>query len=296
MSASSLLRGESIPAWKPYEDNLRQSIENTQVKDTKDSMKREQYLNQTIVKNIDCMADSSLFDLKVLHNSAQRAKSAAQGRRPRSALACAASPCSPNRKRKGKKGEGGGLSPGESMGPSHEVRELCKTLNGDIIQHCNRMRLPVRAVESQKMKTVVTKIQNMRGTLTVPEAPPKEEKPDPGSDFGMELKALFGKKDHSKMISLVPSSMTDRVVLAQLAKFLLGTSGSMRPTLEAIDGDGNGKFQFQDLCVGLELLGWAGDPEAAWRQLDFQGRGELTIGCIEERLAPHSPAAPEQVE
>lgn len=291
-SATNLLRGEGLVAWKPYEDRFRRGIENTQVKDTKDTMKRERFLHRGVIADIDVMADPILFDLKVLHNGAQRARSAALGNRPGTAPpGMAGNSSTPSRRNK--RGDNALQNSAKSDNPSiAEVKDLCKTLNGDIAQHCGRMHMPIKCVEDKNLKHVVTKIQQMRGTLHMPQKDNATDE-DPALGFRKELKALFGNTNKAVKRSFLGGGNTDQI-LEKLAKFLLSTGGSMRPTLEAIDCDGNGKFKCPDWCVGLELLGWSGDAEVAWNMLDFHNRGELELKVIEERLVPHLPPPPDE--
>jgi len=51
-----------------------QKIEDSELKRTKDSWRREKILRKNMVMQVDPLEDSSLYDLKLHHNSAQRAK------------------------------------------------------------------------------------------------------------------------------------------------------------------------------------------------------------------------------
>lgn len=62
-----------------------QKMEDSELKLMKDSWRREQFLRKDVVEQVDALKDSSLYDLKVNHNSAQRARSVAMPTPPSSA-------------------------------------------------------------------------------------------------------------------------------------------------------------------------------------------------------------------
>lgn len=74
-SAPALLRNEGFIAREPsHKDAMRQQVEDIAVRGTLGWMHREGQRKKDVIDRVDVLADSILFDLKVLHNSAQRAK------------------------------------------------------------------------------------------------------------------------------------------------------------------------------------------------------------------------------
>mmetsp|Transcript_41530 Transcript_41530/g.119126 ORF Transcript_41530/g.119126 Transcript_41530/m.119126 type:complete len:291 (+) Transcript_41530:210-1082(+) len=62
------------PAGTEASEDFWQKMEDSELKLTKASWRREQFLHKDLVVQVDPLHDSSLYDLKLHHNSAQRAK------------------------------------------------------------------------------------------------------------------------------------------------------------------------------------------------------------------------------
>eukprot|EP00928_Gymnodinium_smaydae_P022732 TRINITY_DN18996_c0_g1_i1.p1 TRINITY_DN18996_c0_g1~~TRINITY_DN18996_c0_g1_i1.p1 ORF type:complete len:180 (+),score=46.04 TRINITY_DN18996_c0_g1_i1:97-636(+) len=75
-SAAALLRGDGLLVRRPHEDKFLQHVENKCVKRNMDEMKRENRTVRAAMLTVDVMSDLNLHDLKVKHNSIQRARSA----------------------------------------------------------------------------------------------------------------------------------------------------------------------------------------------------------------------------
>mmetsp|Transcript_78615 Transcript_78615/g.212813 ORF Transcript_78615/g.212813 Transcript_78615/m.212813 type:complete len:277 (+) Transcript_78615:217-1047(+) len=73
------------PAGTEASEDFWQKMEDSELKLTKASWRREQFLHKDLVVQVDPLHDSSLYDLKVNHNSAQRARSVALPTPPSSA-------------------------------------------------------------------------------------------------------------------------------------------------------------------------------------------------------------------
>jgi len=98
-SAPTMLRGwdGQRSMRMAHEDDFLQMVEDYTVKNNRETFKREKHLCRDKVDGIDALADSSLYDLKVLHNAVQRSKAAASGKRPQSAGSPAKSPAKSER-------------------------------------------------------------------------------------------------------------------------------------------------------------------------------------------------------
>eukprot|EP00929_Paragymnodinium_shiwhaense_P001197 TRINITY_DN101411_c0_g1_i1.p1 TRINITY_DN101411_c0_g1~~TRINITY_DN101411_c0_g1_i1.p1 ORF type:complete len:339 (+),score=46.14 TRINITY_DN101411_c0_g1_i1:94-1110(+) len=71
----SLLRGEGYPnAGSAPKDHFLQKLEDTGVSESINTMKRERLMQDVIVAQVDPMQDSSLMDLRLLHNGSQRSR------------------------------------------------------------------------------------------------------------------------------------------------------------------------------------------------------------------------------
>jgi len=79
-SSPALLRGDGLAPVRPS-DSLRQRIEDTSVRREIGRYKRERIAQREVVSGVDFLSDQSLYDLKVLHNGTQRARSAAAAER-----------------------------------------------------------------------------------------------------------------------------------------------------------------------------------------------------------------------
>eukprot|EP00930_Biecheleria_cincta_P073153 TRINITY_DN60474_c0_g1_i1.p1 TRINITY_DN60474_c0_g1~~TRINITY_DN60474_c0_g1_i1.p1 ORF type:complete len:282 (-),score=23.67 TRINITY_DN60474_c0_g1_i1:7-789(-) len=74
-SAPALLRNEGFIAREPsHKDPFRQRVEDIAVRRSLGWMQREGQRKKNEIDRVDVLSDSCLFDLKVMHNSAQRAK------------------------------------------------------------------------------------------------------------------------------------------------------------------------------------------------------------------------------
>lgn len=269
-SAPILLRNEDFVARRPYEGEFRQHIENVAVTQSLSWMKREGLCKKAWIDSVDPLKDTSLFDLKVLHNGSQRARTKAAMQR-----LLASTQGSPS-KRKGKRS---GRSPGGQVAktPVERLKELCRAMETDTKQHCSRMRIPHRMVQDPKQKklSVIDQIKN------IPAAPATTNRKlnmRSSTSIGFELKMLFGttlEKSHT------PGSDS---LLARLAQFL-EFSGGLRATLEAFDVTGSKGLTQEDFCNGLEAMAYPhGDPKALFAMLDEDNLGEMDLILLEERL------------
>lgn len=276
-SAPTLLRGDGLIACRAYEDPLRQRIEDMEVHRLVDRMRRECHVQRDVIDAVDVLSDQTLFDLKVLHNSCQRARSAAAGARPSSAGAAMQSGPSQRPRHRA-------VGPQVETGPAQQLHDLCGLLDRDTRGHCSRLKVPHKCVQEPRLRKMLAKMQDhaMIGVVpldiaveTGPTASGKDDK------LGLGLKFKF--KSPETDPGLDADAPSDAAVLARLVRFLEEGIG-LTATLEAMDGDGRGWLTREDWDHGLELLGFGSGAKAAFVLLDTEEHGELTIKQLVERL------------
>lgn len=140
-SAPTLLRGSGLIAQRPYEDSLLQEIEDGTVRMVRQTLQREKLVTMDKIGAVDNFADPSLYDLKIWHNSGQRAKTA-KARYQRLTTSA-----SERRRRVSNSGivvctAGVPRRSPEETKAIGDVRELCSQLRTNISHHCNRIGLP----------------------------------------------------------------------------------------------------------------------------------------------------------
>ncbi|CAE8736082.1 unnamed protein product, partial [Polarella glacialis] len=257
-------------------DDLRQNIENIAVNRQLDWMRGQGKLKQDVIGSIDFLADPILYDLKVLHNASQRAKGHAS-LRASSAPAPSSPPGSPPKRSRSKDVHGRTI-PRVQKTAIDRVKDICGYLDSDTKMHCNRMRVPHKAVQDVKNQKMLHMIQNCTPQATrqsiVAYVPKRFD-----SSFGIELKNLFG------LAAMVPGGDHP---LTRLANFIHDQTGCIKSTLQAFDCHGQGGLLQEDFCTGLELMAYPyGDPKTVFAMLDDHGVGELDINVLEEKLLAH---------
>jgi len=128
-SAPSMLRGwdGQRSMRMTHGDEFLQTLETSEVRNNMETLKREKHGLKDKVDGVDALADTSLYDLKVLHNARQRARTSG-GRRPGSAplIRSRASPEFPSY---------GSKSPADAL---VRMRNLREELKGDLRKNCAR--------------------------------------------------------------------------------------------------------------------------------------------------------------
>jgi hypothetical protein len=140
ISAPCLLRGEGLLKQRTHEDGFLQSIETKSVHRCRDSFHREKFFMKDQMSQVDMLADPSLHDLRLLHNSSQRSKGSDVKRRHQAYEAS---------KKEGKKrnirhsdnGQNSRLK-SSSSSLSDQIRELCQKLDANIQHHCTNFNVP----------------------------------------------------------------------------------------------------------------------------------------------------------
>eukprot|EP00747_Dinoflagellata_sp_TGD_P102159 gnl/TRDRNA2_/TRDRNA2_168577_c2_seq6.p1 gnl/TRDRNA2_/TRDRNA2_168577_c2~~gnl/TRDRNA2_/TRDRNA2_168577_c2_seq6.p1 ORF type:complete len:313 (+),score=45.60 gnl/TRDRNA2_/TRDRNA2_168577_c2_seq6:126-1064(+) len=137
-SAPTLLRNEGLLDKQTHNSDFLQKLENVEVKDCLQSLRRERYPKRDFIRSINCMKDHSLYDLKVKHNACQRARSATSHQ---ALLDVASGPKGANRSRSQAHGRDKNWN-WEELSPSQRMRKLCHALESDMRYHCNRIDAP----------------------------------------------------------------------------------------------------------------------------------------------------------
>lgn len=266
-SAPALLRNDmqGLVARKTHEYPLRQRMEDVAVQKRMEWLKREGRYKRDFIEGVDVLSDPILFDLKVKHNSAARAKSAA----PKTAALPS--------------------TPGTSKRPTlahdktsvEKLRGLCSALAKDTHSHCTRLQIPPKLVEGKGAQLLFEKLDavlKQYPALRRPEEKLEEEKHDLGASFAHSLQGLIGGAAASAGDLTHP--------LVRLAYFLDGgRPGRLHVILEVLDRCRNGMLQSEDFCLGVELVGFAApDYSALWGMLDDEGAGQLPVWRVEEKL------------
>lgn len=273
-SAPALLRNDEpgLIAKKTHKDPLRQHMEDLAVHERMEWLKREGHTKRELIAKVDVLADPILFDLKVLHNSAARAKTAPHGQ------VCA----TPSK---------AGRAPG-SANQAERLRGLSRSLANDTHQHMARLQIPHRVLEGGKMQRLFEKLKDIEEITSDPcgDAPKAEfhhgndmalkVKPEIGGAFAEQLKGLWG---NAARVS--PGDLSHPLV--RLAYFLNGQHPRrMRMVLEAFDCACKGSINQEDFCTGLELMSYQSISEykELFFMLDSEGKKELEVGWLEEHL------------
>lgn len=263
-SAPALLRNDEprLIAKKTHEDPLRQHVEDIAVHERMEWLKREGFTKREMISRVDVLADPILFDLKVLHNSAARAKTPAPSVVPK----------------KGNTTE---------AHPVEKLRGLSRSLAKDTQRHCTRLQIPHRVVEGPHVRQLYEKLQDIEH-LTARKLKSFHDgndramkvKPEIGAAFAEQLKGLWG-----NAAGVSPGDLSHPLV--RLAYFLNGHHDDrMRMVLQAFDPSQKGSINQEEFSLGLELMGYqsVSDYKDLFLMLDSEGQKELELEWLEAHL------------
>lgn len=264
-SAPALLRNDEprLIAKKTHEDPLRQHVEDMAVHERMEWLKREGFTKREMISRVDVLADPILFDLKVLHNSAARAKT----------------PAPPVVPKKGTTTE---------AHPVEKLRGLSRSLAKDTHRHCTRLEIPHRVVEGPNVRQLYEKLKSIQ-RLT---AAQKLKSFHDGNDLAMKVKSEIGAAFTEQLKGLwgnaagvSPGDLSHPLV--RLAYFLNGNHDDrMRMVLHAFDADQKGSINQEEFSLGLELMGYqsVSDYKDLFLMLDSEGQKELELEWLEAHL------------
>lgn len=312
-SAPTLLRGEGpLSRRQAHEDEFLQRIETCEVKRKMDAWKREKHIMNDKGLGIDPLEDSSLYDLKVLHNVAERSKGigASLGKRPDSA-------CS----------EPGGAVANSKKSvdatASEEMHALCVELRRDLRKKCSRLSkltIETNEVSASGKITLCTKtFQELVQFQETPEDAEYKQKRERQEFLSAGFGGLFGKtvakpalgsldedeEDEEagspRAVELPPptpsepapepptpvaatqreacerpgtaASRAAKQRLGELVGFLIGCCGSVREAFTMFDSNRDRVLSLQEWETGMAKLGFKDDVAYVFKLLG-KGVGE----------------------
>jgi len=284
-SAPALLRGEGLIAKQVHHDPFRQGVEDTEVRLLMDTLRRERHAQKDVLSNVDTLRDPSIFDLRVLHNQMQRAKSAAESTRGNAQMDLCG-----RVSKLGHNTKNGASAKGVCTN-TEQMRDLCHKLRNDISHHCDRMGLPEQYIGSSRAGRKIKVDGNVQIHVGLHDKNVAVSKrmavldKKKSTQIGEEIAKLFQmtKQPPGDAICAKPS---DEEAAAQLlvgaAKFLMG-SGCFRATLRVLDANQRGRVNMDEWVAGMGLLGFPGKAPDAFKML-AGGGAELTLKELEDGL------------
>eukprot|EP00927_Polykrikos_kofoidii_P043641 TRINITY_DN37718_c0_g1_i1.p1 TRINITY_DN37718_c0_g1~~TRINITY_DN37718_c0_g1_i1.p1 ORF type:complete len:336 (-),score=51.55 TRINITY_DN37718_c0_g1_i1:124-1131(-) len=133
-SAPSLLRCDApLLQSRPHRDGFLQHVEDTVVKECLGYFRNEGHAQRRGLKELDVLKDTDLFDLKVMHNSAQRCKTASTMRRSQQQTEGLDASVG-----MGKRGRQGDRRSWQHMSCPQRLRRIRQHLEEDVATHVRR--------------------------------------------------------------------------------------------------------------------------------------------------------------
>jgi len=270
-SAPALLRNENLALKKPHEDAFCQKIEDMAVGRSLRWMKKEGLCKRDTIDAVDVLADPVLFDLKVLHNSSQRARTESIAKKQAAEEEARKRPV-----RGGRSGTGTKVRTAAA-----KMKDLCGQLDQDTKKHCARMKVPHMAIADSNLDQLVNKLHKIHATqlaLKLKDMARPELDNESMAGFMSEMKGLWS------AVAIVPGDWKHPLV--KLAHFINGGhEGRMRTILQAFDVGFTGSLSQKDFIECLTFMAYPhGDYKQLFAMLDTDGAGELDLNWVEDRL------------
>lgn len=162
-----------------WPEKFWQKIEDSELKRTKDSWRREQILRKNMVMQVDPLEDSNLYDLKLHHNSAQRAKTVPLTTPPSSAQSARASTRSVSRYGSSRQSNVSSRSRDSakdiSRGAPQQLRDLRVAFERRQGYTAHAFGISLRHINDTRMLGVVDRLNVLAGDVDVSPAPPGGE-------------------------------------------------------------------------------------------------------------------------
>lgn len=297
-----------------HEDEFLQMIETTAVKSNMEVLRCEQLMSRDKAEGGDALADTSLYDLRLLHNGAQRSKqrpqSAGSRSRPVSASSRAAS---------------GGRQPLDSTATEQvTLRQLCNEMTADLRKNCTR--LGTSNVSTEAMQTVRTRedlwaLEELRAyTMTFEDEHTKKKRlqkelikgfakgrftqvamacrPDDFTDTAVTqdevvLPPQEPEKEEEPVVAppapklFQPQRVTARR-LAELIGFILTCCPSIESLFKSFDSEGDNDLTLscKEWVEGMQRLGFPDDVSYVFRLLGKGTDGSATLDEVEGLFEP----------
>jgi hypothetical protein len=158
-----------------------QRIEDSELKRTKDSWRREQIQRKNMVMQLDPLGDSSLYDLKLHHNSAQRAKTVSLPTPPSSAPSASGRASTRSVSRFGSSRQSCVSSRSResakdiSQGAPKRIRDLRVAFERRQCHTANVFGISMRHLHDSQMLGVVDRLNVLAGDVSASPGPPGSE-------------------------------------------------------------------------------------------------------------------------
>jgi len=295
-AAASRLVPPGRPAREVELGQLRQDIENKVVHRKLTSLRREGFVTKDSVAGVDVMSDPSLFDLKVLHNSAQRRRTAGAVQRQQARQSAAGSGAARRRRKEGQSS----VSDTQSSVQARQLKELCAVMDADTRKCCSAAGLNFKCLLDPAFATLAIQMGARASLFSGPygdrmggcEEPSETQAAASLRQHLMGIQPKFAKTTEGLHQE---ESTTVGFTLKAAQEFLVTVGGSVRNMLEGMDRTGDGWILEKDFVDGMQLVGFGGDAQQIWGTLDAAKVGEMSIGDLEYCLV-HGEAGPANPE
>lgn len=305
-----------------HQDEFLQMIETSAVRKTVENYKHEKLLCKDKIDGIDALADASLYDLKVLHNGAQRAKSR-PGSAGSSRVGGGGYGQSGPPSRPGSACSRGNLNQKQSMDTmaTDQLRSLCTEMRTDLRKNCanlgslnmnakavsylktreeNRileeLQAYIRPIEDEEVKKKRMRQELLAGFGGMFNKVNKEYRADEASD---EVATVEKENLPAPVVEpiaeppkLVPAQRVATQRLAELVGFLLGCCGSLDDVFREFDSDNNRVLSLEEWETGMRKLGFQDDVSYVFRLLGKGRDGAATLHEVEALFDPFLKRAP----
>lgn len=179
-TAPGRLFGAEAEAGDEFWPHFWQRIEDSELKRTKDSWRREQMLRRNTAMQLDPLGDSSLYDLKLHHNSAQRAKTVSLPTPPSSAPSGRASTRSVSRFGSSRQScvssrTSDNSKKDVSQGAPKQIRDLRVAFQRRQYHTANVFGISMRHLDDSQMLGVVDRLNVLAGDVGSSPGPPVGE-------------------------------------------------------------------------------------------------------------------------
>mmetsp|Transcript_94210 Transcript_94210/g.239751 ORF Transcript_94210/g.239751 Transcript_94210/m.239751 type:complete len:405 (+) Transcript_94210:155-1369(+) len=293
-SAPALLRGTRLPAGASHEPPppgrppkdlaltaLRQGIEDSAVRDQLGVYRQAYRTTKDAVNAVDQLADTVLFDLKVLHNKAQRNKSAAAAVVVGRAHEAKKPGLVKVRERRDKSG-----ADKDQCLQARQLKEWAQRMDESTRQTCKSCSVSHRVVQYLAHHTDIT-INAARLAFVEAAAEVSSEDEMPAIKCKTAMLTLSGafRSSTNEAQRQTEAFHGASECLQQTAEFLT-QRGDMRALLEGMDLLRKGHLLLEDWDLGMHMLGFPEDPLHVWVHLS-KGHKHVSIDDMEKSLTPN---------
>lgn len=315
-SAPTMLRGwDGQRAMRmAHEDEFLQMLECQEVQNNMEALKREKQAMRDKVDGVDALADTSLYDLKVLHNGGQRAKASA-GRRPQSADPTMRSQL--RSERGASEFTNSNAKQSIDVNATDRMRDLCKEFLGEMRKNCQHMEeegesaaaleqfiAPFEDSQSKKKREVQELLVGFAkggGFFKSPSATLQPDEVvkqvaniaidsrgiiDPQNLQDVEEPSSPWSPTSCRSLGNMPAQRAATLRLGELVGFLIGCCGSVRAAFETFDANLDHVLSAQEWEDGMMKLGFKDDVSYVFRLLGKGSDGLATLDEVQTLFNP----------